>query len=207
MKKFLPLALIATVLTVGCSTTWLTTFESYLKIAGPALISILELIGIAKGEVPSAALVAKINADQSSLNTLAASVSSATGQNVQGVCAQFNLAVQTFASDATAVESIAQVSNPTTQAQIQDAIQLFQVALSEVEAPIASCQAAASPAVSIAALAKAAVTVKSPAQYVSQFNAIMDRQTTDPKVAGKTKPLHIHYHSSLVRAVTFGLAK
>lgn len=200
------LVLLATMFTAGCSAAWLTTFESYLKIAAPSLISILDLIALATGHPVNAALVAKINADGAALTSAADSVAKAGASNTQGACQQFNLAIATFAANLTAIEQVGQVSSPATQAQIAALTQLAQQTISEIEAPIASCAASTQP-VAHMAMARSAAGLTKPAEYTVKFNSILDRNTGDVAVVGKTKPLHIHVHSKLARYATAGLLK
>jgi hypothetical protein len=208
MKKLLTLSLLVIItFTTACSTTWLTTFDSYVNIAGPALISLLDLIALAKGNIVPAGLVAKINADSASVKALADSVNNATGQNVAGTCQQFNLGIQTFATDLGSIEQIAQVSNPATQAQIADAIQLAQQLVTEIETPIAACQSSSSSNVVIMArLSVGARAITPPKEFVSKFNTILDRHTGDPAVVGKTKALHLKAPvSATTKVLTLGI--
>jgi hypothetical protein len=197
MKKFLPLLLIATLTlsSIACTPAELSTFDGYLNLAGPVLISILDLIGLATGNAPSAATVAKINADEADVKSLAASVATASSQNVQGICGQFNLAVQTFAGDLGTIEALTNVGG-TKQAEISDAVSLAQQLLTEVEAPLGQCQAAPTPAAARAGLSKAAKSITKPSAYASRFNGIV----------GNDAP-HVHVHSKAVRVLTFGIAK
>jgi len=193
MKKTLALCLVGTLMLAGCSTAWLSTFEGYLQIAGPILIQILDVISIAKGTPVNSQLVAKIQADQAAVNTLAKSVQAAAAQNVTGTCAQFNVAVQTFAGDLTAIEALGQVNNPTTQSQINAAMQIAQQAINEVEAPIAACAVAPTQAKALAALHGSATTSTWTANdCVRRFNAVMDKKH------------HVHLHNAFIRVVSFG---
>jgi hypothetical protein len=175
----------------ACSTAWLSTFDGYLKIAGPILIQILEIVSVAKGVQASPALVAKINADQKAVNTLADSVSKAAAADLPNTCAAFNQAVQTFAGDLTQIEQLANVG-PSTAGEIGAAVGIAQAAIQEIEAPIAACATAPSPAAARQILKAAALTVKSPNDTVRRFNSVVDAKH------------HVHLHSLPVRAVTFG---
>ncbi len=194
MKKVLAISLISCLLCTGCSTTWLSTFDGYLKIAGPILIQILDIVSLAKGTAPSAALIAKINADQVALNTLAQSVSTASSQNIPSVCAAFNTAVSTFASDLGAVEQVANIGTGTS-GEIAAILGIAQAAISEIEVPIASCQASTSNAQALSRLQSASTKITSPSDVVKRFNALVDKKH------------HVHLHSASVRYLTFGFAK
>lgn len=176
----------------ACSTTWLSTFDGYLQVAGPILIQILDIVALAKGTPVPAQLEAKITADQASLNSLAASVQSAASTNVQGACAQFNLAVQTFAGDLSAIEQLANVSNSATQNEINAAVSIAQQAIAEVETPIAACQSAPGQTAALAALQLTATGITSPNDIVKRFNAVVDAKH------------HVHLHNKFMRIVSFG---
>jgi hypothetical protein len=193
MKKIvISLVLALSLGLTACSTAWLTTFEGYLKIAGPILIQLLDIVALAGGKAPDAALQAKITADAASLNTLAASVSSASAQNVQGACAQFNLGVTTFGNDLTAVEQLANIGS-STSAEIQAAFGIAQAVFDEVEVPIAACAAAPTSAAALKALQKGAATAAyTPNSCVKAFNAVVDKKH------------HVHLHSWPVRVLSFG---
>lgn len=183
----------------GCSTAWLSTAEGYLKIAAPAIIQILELVALAKGVTISPAVRAKVTGDAAALQTLAASIDKADKQNIPTACAAFNVGLQTFVTDVPTLETIGQVNNPKKQAQIQDALWLAQGVIADIEAPIAACQNSSSVKASFT-LAVAASRIKSPDNFVKQYNAVMDRDSD-------TKKLKIHLHSRSVRILTLGFAQ
>lgn len=192
-KKLVVVCLVGTLALAGCSTAWLSTFEGYLQIAGPILIQILDIVSVAKGSPVNAQLVAKIQADQASVNTLAKSIQAASAQNVQGTCAQFNLAVNTFSTDLAAIEQLSNVGNSTTQSEINAAMQIAQQAITEVEAPIAACAVAPTQAKAMAELHAAAKGSTWTAEdCVRKFNAVVDAKH------------HVHLHSWPVRVLSFG---
>src|SRR5579872_4275049 len=117
MKKNAMLALVlsATMIGVGCSATWFSTFQGYLAIAAPAAINVLELIALAKGVAVSPAVISKLNGDSKALQTLAQSVANASSQNLPNACAAFNVGVSTFVADVPTLEQVGNVTNPTTQ--------------------------------------------------------------------------------------------
>jgi hypothetical protein len=190
-RTYLGLVLCVTMVAAGCSTAWLSTFDGYLKIAGPILIQILEIVSVAKGLPVNPALVAKINADQKAVNTLADSVNKAAAADLPNTCSAFNQAVQTFAGDLTQIEQLANIG-PSTAGEIGAAVGIAQAAIQEIEAPIAACSTAPSPAAARQILKAAALSVKSPNDTVKRFNAVVDKKH------------HVHLHSFPVRAVTFG---
>jgi len=189
--KLIALTLCVLMVATGCSTAWLSQFESYAKIAGPILIQILEIVSVAKGVPVSPALVAKINADQKAVDVLANSVSKAAAADLPNTCAAFNQSVATFASDLSAIEQLANVG-PNTAGEIGAAVGIAQAAIQEIEAPVAACANAPSPAAAKAILKAAALTVKSPNDTLRKFNAVVDKKH------------HIHLHSFPARVASFG---
>ena len=190
-NKLIAVMLCVLMVATGCSTAWLSQFESYVKIAGPILIQILEVVSVAKGVPVSPALVAKINADQTAVNTLANSINSASAANLPTTCAAFNQAVATFAGDLTQIEQLANVG-PNTAGEIGAAVGIAQAAIQEIEAPLAACANAPSPAAARQILKAAALTVKSPNDTVKRFNSVVDKKH------------HVHLHSFPARVATFG---
>jgi len=192
MKRYCVAALLCVAMVAtGCSAAWLSQFESYARIAGPILIQILEIVSVAKGVPVSPALVAKINADQKAVTTLANSIDSAAAADLPNTCSAFNQAVQTFASDLTAIEQLANIG-PNTAGEIGAAVGIAQAAIQEIEAPVAACANAPSPAAARQILKAAALTVKSPSDTVKRFNAVVDKKH------------HVHLHSFPARVATFG---
>jgi hypothetical protein len=192
--KLLALTLALTIFATSCTTSWLTTFEGYLTVAAPVIIQIIEIIGLAKGVAVSPATIAKINADAAAVKTLVQSVEAATSANLPTTCSALNEGIATFAADVPTLEQIGQISNPNLQATIQDALVLVQATITEIEAPIASCQTSGASLKTMAA----ANRVKSPNDFVGQYNSIMKRH-------GQT--CRVHLHSWPVRYITLGIMK
>ena len=190
-NTMIALVLCVLMIATGCSTAWLAPFENYVKIAGPILIQILEIVSVAKGVPVNPALAAKITADQAAVTALANSINSATSANLPTTCSAFNQAVATFAGDLSQIEQLANIG-PNTAGEIGAAVGIAQAAIQEIEAPVAACASAPSPAAAKQILKAAALTVKSPNETVKRFNAVVDKKH------------HVHLHSLPVRAVTFG---
>lgn len=190
-KTLLCTVLIATMAFTGCSAAWLSSFDNYVKIAGPILIQILNIVALAKGVPVPPALAAKIQADQTAVDTLANSVAKASSANLPNTCAAFNEAVSTFAGDLSAIEQLGNVG-PNTAGEIGAAVGIAQAAIQKVEAPIAACASAPSPAAAKAVLKSAALTVTSPNDVLKRFNAVVDKKH------------QVHLHSFVVRKLSFG---
>ena len=193
-RNTLAFALCLTLFASGCSVAWLSTLENYIKIAGPILIQILDIVSLAKGQPPNVALQAKITADQAAVSQLADSISAANSANLPTTCAAFNQAVSTLAGDLNSIEQLANIG-PGTSGEIQSALGIAQAAIQEVEAPIQACQSTPNPAVALVRLQAAAVKVASPDDVVARFNAVVDKKH------------RVHLHSTAVRWLSFGIAK
>jgi hypothetical protein len=196
MKKVLALVLAVTMATVGCSAAWVSTFEGYLAVAGPVAIQILEIIAMAKGVAVNPATIAKTTGDAKALGVLVKSIQTASAANLPTACAAFNEGVKVFVADVPTLEQIGQLSNPITQGQVADAVQLFESTVAEIETPIASCQTSGASFKT----AVAASRVKSPSDFASQYNKIMARDKA-------TSKYRVHVHSKFTRVATFGIAK
>src|SRR5271156_5650024 len=77
MKKILVVVLSLAMFCTACSTAWVSTLDSILAAAAPALINILQIVAVANGQPVNSALAAKINADATAIKTLAADFASA----------------------------------------------------------------------------------------------------------------------------------
>jgi hypothetical protein len=192
-KKLLGLVLIGTLgFATACSTSWLTTFEDYVKIAGPILTEILGIVSEVNGTPVNSQLVAKISSDSAAVTSLAQSISTAAAENVQGTCAQFNLAVSTLDSDLSSIEQLANVGTHTSQ-EIAASLGIAQAVFAQIEAPIAACQSATSNAAAVRAV-KTTLSkgnVPSPQNLVQAFDAIVG-------------PKHqVHLHGKFVQYGSF----
>ena len=63
MKSVLVVVLSLVVLCTACSTAWVSTLDSILAAAAPALVNILQIVAVANGQPVNSNLEAKINAD------------------------------------------------------------------------------------------------------------------------------------------------
>lgn len=100
MKKFLAIPLVALMITVGCSTTWVTQALQIIAALTPAITNIVPLIALADKNVPANEVIA-----------------------IQGYSGQASAALQTVGS------LITQYDQATTTAQQQDALSKIEAAL------------------------------------------------------------------------------
>jgi hypothetical protein len=178
----------------SCSTSWISTFDSYVGIAAPAVVEIVTAIDTAESIPINQTELQKINQDAQALKTLGQSVVTATGLNLPTTCAAFNQAVVTFAGDVPSLEQISQITDPVKIAEITSGIALVQGVITAIEQPIAACQTAPNNEVAKRILVKGAAKIQSPSDFVTQYNKLN---------LGKK----LHVHSWPVRYATLGLEK
>jgi hypothetical protein len=182
----------------ACSTTWVSTLDSILVAAAPALIDILQIAAVANGQPINANLEAKINADATVIKTLAADFAEASSSAAPGVCSQLQAAVSAYQNDQQAVLQAAQVSDPNTQTKITLLANLVAGTVNAITAVIPSCNGAAS------GRNLKALPLYSISTFVAHYNSILVAPTGNPAVDAATQKLKLHQHSTLVRMVTFG---
>ena len=88
-SKALVVVLSLAMLCTACSTAWVSTLDSILAAAAPALINILQIVAVANGQAVNANLAAKINADATIIKTLAGDFAKASSGSSAGFCQQF----------------------------------------------------------------------------------------------------------------------
>lgn len=197
MKKVFVIGLSLAMLCTACSTTWVSTLDSILAAAAPALINILQIAAVANGQPVNGNLTAKINSDAAAIKTLAGDFAKASGGSAAGVCQELQAAVSVYQADQQLVLQVAQVSDSNTQTKIALLTNLVAGTVNAIIAVIPSCQNAAfqgfkaSPPYSVSS-------------FAAQYNRILVETTGNAAVDAVTPQLKIHQHSKLVRAVTLG---
>src|ERR1700687_1781781 len=114
-SKTLIIVLSLAMFCTACSTAWVSTLDSILAAAAPALINILQIVAVANGQPVNSNLAAKINADATVIRTLAADFAKASSGSAPGVCQQLQAAVSAYQADQQLVLEVAQVSDSKTQ--------------------------------------------------------------------------------------------
>jgi len=199
MKKvLLPVILLALIVTFGCSVAWVSTLDSILAAAAPALIDILQISALSQGKPFNSQIAAKVNADAAALKSTAADFASASNAAQPGACSQLQAALTTYEQDLPLVLSVAKVSNPNTQGKIETLSALIVGVFGSIEPPAISAM-------------RAQVKVSTPPMnvkdFVTTYNAVLVSQTGETKVDEATPKMKLHYHSGFVRFITLGIAK
>jgi hypothetical protein len=182
----------------ACSTAWVSTLDSILAAAAPALVNILQIVAVANGKPMNSNLAAKINADAAVIKTLAADFVKASSGSAPGVCQQLQAAVSAYQTDQQLVLQVAQVSDSNTQTKITLLSDLVASTLGAITAVVPSCQNA-----SAARSMKAAPSYNS-ATFADRYNSILLSPTGNVAVDAVTPKLKLHRHSKFFRSVTFG---
>jgi len=198
MKNALVALLSLAMFYTACSTAWVSTVDSILVAAAPALIDILQIAAVANGQPMDINLEAKINADAAVIKTLAADFAKASSSAAPGVCSQLQAAVKAYQSDQQAVLQAAQVSDPNTQTKITLLANLVAGTVNAITAVIPSCNDVASTR-NLKAQPPYSIST-----FAAQYNSILLAPTGNSAVDAATQKLKLHQHSKLVRTVTFG---
>lgn len=195
----LALALSLAMFSTACSTAWVSTVDSIIAAAAPALINILQIVAVAKGGAMNSGLASKINTDAAAIKTVAADFAKDGSTNT---CTTLQSAIATYQSDQVLVLQVAQVSDSATQTKIALLTDLVAGTVQAITAAIPACQAPAS--------LRRTFEVGPPLKlrsFVTTYNAILRAKTGNPDVDALTPKLAIHQHSKMARVLTLGLAK
>jgi hypothetical protein len=198
MKKTLAVAISLAMSCTACSTAWVSTLDSIMATAAPALINILEIVAVANGQPVNANLAAKISADAAVIKTLATDFGQATAGSAPGVCQQLQAAVGVYESDQQLVLQVAQVGDSNTQTKITLLANLVAGTASAIMAVIPSCSNMASDRGTRAA-SSAGIS-----SFAARYNRILVTPTGDAAVDATTPKLKLHQHSLFLRSLTFG---
>jgi len=198
MKKVLIVVLSLVMFCTACSTAWVSTLDSILAAAAPALIDILQIVAVANGQPVNAKLAAKINTDATAIKTLATDFAKGSSSSALGVCQQLQAAVSVYQDDQQLVLQVAQVSDPNTQTKITLLADLVAGTVNAITAVIPSCQNAD------LRQGFKVVPPYSVSTFAVRYNNILVSPTGNVAVDAATQKLKLHQHSKFVRAVTFG---
>lgn len=199
MRKVLIVVLSFALLSTACSTAWVSTLDSILAAAAPALINILQIVSIANGRQMNSNLAAKINGDAAAIKTLAADFAKDGGSSA---CNTLQNAVATYQVDQTLVLQLAQVSDSKTQTKISLLTDLVSGTIGAISAAIPACQAPTSSAEN--ASAEPLLKLRN---FVASYNVILTAKTGNAAVDAVTPKLVIHQHSKVARYVSLGYLK
>ena len=197
-RTVLVVALCCVTFCTACSTAWVSTLDSILAAAAPALINILEIVSVAKGQPVNGTLAAKITADAAAVKTLAADFAKVSAESAPGVCQQLQAAVSAYQADQQLVLQVAQVSDSNTQTKITLLANLVAGTVNAITAVIPPCQnAAATRSIKFASL-------YSVSTFTAHYNSILVAKTGNAAVDAATPKLKLHRQSKFARSVTFG---
>jgi hypothetical protein len=198
MRKVLVVALSLAIFCTACSAAWVSTLDSILAAAAPALINILQIVAVANGQPVNSNLAARINADATVIKTLAGDFAKASSGSAPGACQRLQAAVGAYQADQALVLQVAQASDANTQTKITLLADLVAGTVDAITAVIPSCPNAA--------LSQAMRTAPpySVSTFADHYNSILVAKTGNAAVDAATPKLKLHRHSKFVQAVTFG---
>jgi hypothetical protein len=206
VKPCLALILCCTMFLSGCG--WLSTAESILSAAAPALLNILQIVAVVNGRPMDSGLAAKINGDAANLKTVLSDYAAAQAAAKPGMCPQLQAALNLYESDLPLVMQVAQVSDQNTQSKILILSGLIVGVFNTLEPLIPGCQAPPSASVRTMTanlnLRPATVDLHT---FIPAYNAALTSPTGNPTLDEATKRMKLHRHSKAVRIITFGIAK
>ena len=198
MRKAIVVALSLAMLSTACSTAWVSTLDSILAAAAPALVNILQIVAVANRQPMNGNLAAKITVDATAIKTLAADFAKVSAGSAPGVCQQLQAAVSAYQADQQLVLQVARVSDPNTQTKITLLADLVAGTVNAITAVIPSCQNTA---------ATRSIKVAPPysvSTFADHYNSILVAKTGNAAVDAVTPKLKLHRHSKFVWSVTFG---
>ena len=198
MKKAFIVVLSFAIFCTACSSAWVSTLDSILAAAAPALINILQIVAVANGQPVNSNLAARINADSAAIKTLAGDFAKASSESATGVCQQLQAAVGTYQADQQLVLQVAQVKDANTQTKITLLAGLVAGTVNAITSVIPSCQSAAAPGRFKAAPPYSLST------FTAHYNSILTAPTGNAGVDAETQKLKLHQHCGVVRALSFG---
>ena len=191
MKKALIGVLFLAVTCTACSTAWVSTLDSILAAAAPALINILQIVAVANGQPMNAGLAAKINSDAGDIKALAGDLAKVSAESGPGVCQQLQAAIGAYQADQQLVLQVAQVSDANTQTKITLLSGLVAGTVEAITAVIPSCQNAS--------LAQSrrfeAVPPYRISSFTEHYNGVLVAKTGNAAVDAATPTMKLQGHS------------
>lgn len=197
MKQYkivlLALVLCLSITITACS---VSQFDAVLNEIGPAITTILEIVAIIKGVPANTSLPAKVAADVTAIENLDNSLNSALASAQPGIEGDIHAGFSVLNADLNSVFTLAQVSDPSTQAKITALVSLAQTAVGIAEAAIPN------PASKFTASAPQHMTAS---YMIKTWNRILVTKTGNPAVDTYTKKHKLHNHTWIVRTASFGV--
>lgn len=179
----------------GCtSAQWVSTLDTILAQAAPALINVYSIIQIAENKPIDATFVAKINQDAATVKSLSADFAAASAAAAPTACAQLEAAISVYSQDQAEVMALLQVANAAVQSKVGALVLLISGVVAEVLALIPACKTSAGRA------ALEAQGVPLPLkQFVQSYNNILVVPTGNAAVDAYTRGHKLHQHNKFVR--------
>lgn len=189
-KVMLASVLSLSLFTYGCSPA---QFFAVLNEVAPAIVNILQIIAIFTGHPANTVIASKVGADVASVEKLYSDYQAANTTDKPGIRDNINTGFQVLQADLSTVYSVAQVSDPNTQAKVAALIALVKSSVGIAEA-IISPKASAAP------------TTLDADKILDSYNKILVAKTGVARIDAATPHMKLHKHSTPVRVLTLGYA-
>jgi hypothetical protein len=135
-KSILAIALCCVLITVGCISA--SQFEAILNEIGPAVSTIIQIVALVENTPANTNAATKVSSDVAGIETIYNTWVTASATAQPGLEGEIDAGFTTLNTDLSSIFSIAQVSDPNTQAKVSALISLVQTAVGIAEAMIPS---------------------------------------------------------------------
>lgn len=190
------LAGILAVSTLGLGGCTSSEFTTDLDLIAPAVINVLEIIALFKGTPIDTSIPTKISADVAAIEKLYNDFQAATAGQKPSVQTELNAAFAVLNTDIGTVLNLTQVSDLATQAKLVALVGLIETSIQIAEAFVTPTAAVST--------TKYKLTDK---QLISSYNSTLTSRTGYKSIDDYTQSHQLHIHGSLIRHLTFGVAK
>jgi hypothetical protein len=213
-KAILATFICATLISTGCSTTWMSEAEQIVATLLPAAANLITLVATLQGDLPSEdmqkvqSVGTQVEADFQLIQSLIAQYQKADAAGQAGLLGQIQAAMVAAQSSLNGLLPALHIKDAATQAKVTAVVALL---LSEVQS-MAAIMPLANSGGSRAMMSWAARQVKKQAplnasEFVSSYNATMTAKTGNARLDHATSGLRIHAHGKFERWATAGLLK
>lgn len=185
MKKFLVVPLIALLVTLGCSTSWVTEAQSIITLLAPAAINALEIAALSGGPAVQKATIDKINSDTQNVSNLLGAYKAASDSAKPDALSQLYAGAGALQSNLTTVFATAQISNPASQAKFSQLTGLVLGEIASLQALIPVVKPASNPVFATAKVALRVASVNNAGKPAQAPMTAKEFKSSYNKAAGK----------------------
>jgi hypothetical protein len=214
-RPALLVVLIGTLMSVGCTTTWISEAEQIVAALIPATANLMTLAATLQGKTVSVADLQMIQSAGSQAGTelqlmqsLIAEYQKADGTARPGLLNQIQAALNAVKSTLNDLLPALHIKDATTQAKIAAVVGTLISEAESVAAIVPLLNGSAPAAMAMKAERQVNKTPPlSAGEFVTSYNATMSAKTGNSELDHATRGLRIHLHGKLSRWATAGLLK